>query len=359
MGNDPAEPTPRRGYTLVLSGGGLKGLAHIGVFRALTERGLPPHTVVGSSMGSLIAASWANGNSIREMEDRALALRRSDVFRIAHVDMALRRMLSPALYRRDPLDRILNELLGSRTFQDLTHRLIVNTVDLNSGNQILWGLPGLDDVLVADAVFASCALPGILPPRRIRGHLCADGAVIENLPVRTAAAIGGGPIVAVDLGGGRTPRHGIERTGFAATYSRGLELVMGRLVEHSLRFWKGPPLVLIRPQVKLVSMFAFNRTPFLIAEGYRATIEALDRLHAPLFELEKGIHPRFSISLRVDRHKCIGCGVCAAVRPHLFRMTDGKAEPVVASQPWDPVSDVIERMCPVGAIRTEILDRSV
>jgi predicted acylesterase/phospholipase RssA len=52
---------PDRPFTLVLSGGGLKGLAHIGVFRALEERGLVPSLVVGSSIGSLIGAAWAAG----------------------------------------------------------------------------------------------------------------------------------------------------------------------------------------------------------------------------------------------------------------------------------------------------------
>lgn len=341
-------------FTLVMSGGGLKGLAHIGVLRALEERGLVPTCVVGSSMGSLIAGAWAAGRRIREMEDRALSLQRRDVFRIAHVDMALRRMLSPAVYRREPLDRILQDLVGDLTFRELPRRLIVNTVDLNSGHQVLWGLPGLDDVRVADAVFASCALPGILPPRRIKGHVCADGAVIENLPVRTAAAIGCGPIVAVDLGGGRLPRMGVERTGFAATYSRGLELVMGRLVESALMGWDGPPMVLIRPVIGRISMFSFNRTPFLIAEGYRATLDALDRLPAAPSQLPPGIHPRHDVVVRVDRDRCIGCGVCAALRPALFGMEDDRArvkQPVVE---WTPAVDGSVRICPVSAISADL-----
>ncbi|MSR02850.1 MAG: hypothetical protein EXR94_08945 [Gemmatimonadetes bacterium] len=63
-------------FNLVLGGGGLKGLAHVGVFRALEERGLAPEVVVGCSIGSLIAAAWASGMSVREMEDRALAIKR-------------------------------------------------------------------------------------------------------------------------------------------------------------------------------------------------------------------------------------------------------------------------------------------
>jgi len=339
-------------FSLVLSGGGLKGLAHIGVLRALEERGLEPSLVVGVSMGALIAASWASGRRIRDMEDRALALTRKDVFRIAHVDMALRRMLSPAVYRREPLDHILDELVGRRTFRDLPRRLLVNTADLNSGHQMLWGLPGLDDVPVADAVFASCALPGILPPRSVRGHYCADGAIVDNLPVRAAAAVGRGPVLAVDLGAGSVERTGIERLGFATTYGRGIEIVMGKLADETLRGWETPALVLVRPRVSKVGMFSFNRTPHLIAEGYRATIETLDLMPDGLDNLPPGgIHPLRHVEVRIDPERCVGCGLCAAMNPRLFEMgSDGRAVVRSPRQTWTPVGDEAIRACPTAAI---------
>ncbi|MBI1809651.1 MAG: patatin-like phospholipase family protein, partial [Gemmatimonadetes bacterium] len=67
---------------LVLGGGGLKGFAHIGVIRALEERGIRPSLVAGTSIGSLIAASYAGGMSVHEMTEHALALTKRDLFRI-------------------------------------------------------------------------------------------------------------------------------------------------------------------------------------------------------------------------------------------------------------------------------------
>ena len=195
-------------FSLVLSGGGLKGLAHIGVLRALAERNMVPTAVVGCSMGSLIAAAWAAEVSIAEMEDRALAVRRKDIFRVAHVDMALKRMLSPAVYRREPLDTLIHSLVGDRTFRQLNRRLIVNTADLETGQQVLWGLPGFEDAPVADAVFASCSLPGLLPPRTVLGRTCVDGAVVENLPARAGLAAVRAPVIAVDVSGQGTLRRG-------------------------------------------------------------------------------------------------------------------------------------------------------
>jgi NTE family protein len=263
-------------FTLVLSGGGLKGLAHIGVLKALEERGMRPSLIVGSSMGSMVAGAWAAGMTLDEMEKRALALRRRDVFRVAHVDMALKRMHAPALYRREPLDALLQTVVGDRTFHDLHYPLLVNTVDLLTGQQVSWGLPGRRTVRVADAVFASCALPGVFPPREIQGHFYVDGAVVENLPVRVAATAGTGSIIAINVAATSLPRTLEETDGFAATYVRGLEIVMQTQIEGLLRDWSGPPLTLIEPKVAHVGMFSFSQTRELIDEGYRATAEALD-----------------------------------------------------------------------------------
>lgn len=338
-------------FSLVLSGGGLKGLAHIGVFRALAERRLEPEVVVGCSMGSLVAAAWACGMNIQDMEDRALAVQRKDVFRIAHLDMALKRMLSPAVYRPEPLDLLIEAIVGDRTFRDLPRSLVINTVDLNSGRQLLWGLPGLQDARVADAVFASCALPGILPPREIDGYVCVDGAVLENLPIRAALAVTQAPILAVDVGGTRVERAHVERRGFAATYSRGLEIVMQTLTGEHLRDWAEPPVVLVRPRLERVSMFAFNRTPFLIAEGYRALNETLDHLPEDLASLPPGIHPQREVELAVVPGLCVSCGVCIARAPETF-VWDGNGKATVRSlrQWWSPLDDSLLAICPTRAI---------
>jgi NTE family protein len=263
-------------------------------------------------------------------------------------------MLAPAIYRREPLDRLIRSLVGEITFRDLTRRLVINTVDLNTGQQVLWGLPGLQDARVADAVFASCALPGILPPRVIQGRYCIDGAVLENLPVRAALAISRAPIIAVDVGGTRVERKGVERKGFVATYSRGLEIVMQTLAAEHLNEWSAPPVVLVRPRVERISMFAFNRTPFLLEEGYRAMNEALDRLPHGLDELPPGIHPQREVRVKVDRALCIGCGACAARFPDVFEMGfDGLAVAKEEKQWWSPLGDYLLTVCPTNAIRAE------
>jgi NTE family protein len=341
-------------FTLVLSGGGLKGLAHVGVLRALEERGLVPGAVVGSSMGSLVAAAWATGMPLKEMAERGMAVRRRDIFQVAHVDMALKRMRAPAVYRREPLDLLIQSLVGEVTFEKLPRRLIINTVELNSGMQVLWGLPGLRGARVADAVFASCALPGIFPPREIEGRWYVDGAVTENMPVQVAATHCEGPVLAVDVGSTSALRSNVQDEGFAAIYIRGLEVVMQTMMESRLHHWTSPPLVLVQPRVEHVSMFAFGHNRELIEEGYRSTLDMLDALRD--FDPHgSGIYPQRLVEVRVDRDRCIGCGACVMRAPWVFQLDGGgRARVLQAVQSWSPLDGAYVRNCPTYAISARL-----
>jgi NTE family protein len=342
---------PDSPFTLVLSGGGLKGLAHIGVLRALEERSLVPTLVVGSSIGSLIGAAWAAGVPVRRMEAQARLVRRRDVFQVAHADVAFRRLLAPALYRREPLEILISRLVGKVTFNELKHRLLVNTVDLHSGMQVMWGLPGLRNTLVAETVGASCALPGIFPPREIHGRAYVDGAVVENLPVRMAASLGQGPILAINVASTNVFRSETDTRGFAATYLRGLEIVMQTQIESQLRDWKGPPLVLVQPRVEHISMFAFDKTEELIEAGYRTTSQTLDQLGTRLGGISAGMHPTRRLRVLVDESRCVGCGSCVVQAPQVFRLdARGKAEVLSPVQIWSPIDGAYVLNCPTYAI---------
>jgi NTE family protein len=340
----------RQRVTLVLGGGGLKGLAHIGVLRALHDRDIEPALIIGTSMGALIGATWASGMPLTEMEERARAVRRRHVFQVAHYDMAFKRMHSPAIYREDPLDELVRSLVGEVTISALRRRLLINTVDLHAGRQVFFGLPGTRDTPLADAVFASCALPGIFPPRDIEGRFYIDGAVVENLPVRIAASLSSDPVIAVALTAPGVQRSQAETEGFAATYIRALEIMMQSQLITSLRTWEGPPILLVVPELVDVPMFSFRHTDGLLAEGYRAMLEALDRVGMPLARLAPGVHPRTAVRLSVDPGTCIGCGLCVERAPSLFQMEGPKAVCIAPEQHWSPVDGSVVQECPVGAI---------
>lgn len=344
-------------FSLVLGGGGLRGLAHIGALEALGEAGLEPVEVIGNSVGSLVGAAWCNGVSTADLREIADQLRRSDLFRIAHRDMAFKRMLAPSVYRRDPLEHLVGALLGQVHFEGLERPLLVNTADINSGTPVFWGLPGLRDLPVAQAVYASCALPGIFPPEQIRGRYYVDGATISNLPVAIAARRDVDFVIAVEVGAASALRRLVEKRGFASLYTRAAEVMMQRLLEGQLRGWRQPPLILVRPRLEHVSMFSFSHKPEVIAEGARAMRAILE---APWFppQAGHGIYPRRGVRVTVDERRCIGCEACMAHGPErLFRINArGKAECLRPEQEWSPLDGGYVRVCPTGAITARAAD---
>src|ERR1700738_3706125 len=134
---------------LVLGGGGLKGFAHIGVFRALKELGIEPTVVAGTSIGALIAAADARGMDAAEMAYRACALKGRDLFRLNRMGMLLERQHSPAIYLDEPLKNVVNSVAGDKRLDQLKRTLLVNTGGIQRGSQGGWGLAGPRDLPVA------------------------------------------------------------------------------------------------------------------------------------------------------------------------------------------------------------------
>lgn len=343
---------PGTPFTLILGGGGMKGLAHVGVLQALLERGHRPAHVVGSSVGALVGAAWTAGMSIERLREMAIALRRKDVFVVAHADMAFKRMRSPALFRREPLEDLITALIGEVQFAELDPPMVVNTVDINSGMQVFWGLPGLDEVRVADAVFASCALPGYLPPREIRGRFYVDGATADNLPIGAARALGADLIVAADVSASSALREDIQDDGFARVFGRATEIAMQTQLELRLRAWDRPPIYYVHPRVEHVSMFSFDHLREVVEEGYRATIAALDHPDEWPAPGDTGVYPRRKVVVRVQRDRCIGCGACLVSGPPGMFVLDAERKAVVTKpeQEWCPTDGSFIRQCPTYAI---------
>ena len=330
----------------------MKGLAHVGVLQALAERGLRPAAIVGSSVGALVGAAWAAGKDVAELRRVAVALRRRDVFVVAHADMAFKRMRAPALFRREPLEDLIDAMLGDVSFQELDPPVIVNSVDVNSSMQVFWGLPGLDDVPVGEAVFASCALPGYFPPRELRGRYYVDGATAENLPVSVSRALGAQIVLAVDVSASSALRADVQDEGFTAVYARATEIAMQTLLELRLKEWTTPPLFYVHPRVEHISLFSFDHLREVVDEGYRATVDALDRPAEWPEPGDEGVYPRRRVSVRVQRDRCIGCGACLALAPPGMFVLDNEGKAVVthAVQEWTPVGGGFIRHCPTYAI---------
>jgi len=354
-----SRPTPRVApraaprIALVLGGGALKGFAHIGALRALAEHGVAPSVFAGSSIGALVASAAAGGMDVATMAERAIALRRKDLFRINHMGMLLDRMQSRSIYLEEPLRALCDHIVPEGTFDELGTRLLVTSVDVERGTEVVWGTPGLRDVSIRDAVYASCALPGFFPPGLVGGRRCIDGGTTDNLPV-AIAALNVDAVIAVDVGISDVPSaEGLGEQGFATVYMRAATLMMHTLQSRSLERWQGPPMLLVRPRVSHVSWFSFHHTEQLLEAGYEAMRSALRELDTVL-SAHGGVYPRRSVTLRVDGDRCIGCGLCVALAPHLVALdARGKAFATTPHLEWSPADGAFVRQCPVDAIRVE------
>ena len=334
---------------LVLGGGGMKGFAHIGVLQALEERGIRPSLVAGTSIGAMVAAAFVAGMTTTELGRRAEALKRKDLFRINHFGMLMDRMRSTSIYLEEPLRALCESVIPEGTFDEHNHSLLVNTVDLERGTQIVWGLPGLRDVSVRDAVYASCALPGFFPPGQVDGRVCVDGGVIDNLPT-AVASLGMDMVIAVDVGSADLARvEGVAQTGFASIYMRSAMTMMHSLQQFPLERWGGPPMLLIRPKVGR-DWLSFSNSAKHIREGYRAAARALEDFDLYL-EQPGGIYPRKKVELTVDRDKCIGCGICVSMAPTYMGLdSKGKAFARTTSVEWSAADGDFVHHCPTEAI---------
>jgi NTE family protein len=337
---------------LVLGGGGMKGFAHIGVLQALEERGIRPSLIAGTSIGAMVGGAFASGMSTNELGRRAEELKRRDLFRINHFGMLLERMRSRSIYVEEPLRSLCEAVLPEGSFDDGGLPLLVNTVDLVRGTQIVWGLPGLRQVSVRDAVYASCALPGFFPPGQVGDRTCVDGGVIDNLPT-AVASLGMDIVIAVDVGSADLSRlPNLAQQGFAGIYMRSATTMMHSLQQFPLERWGGPPMLLIRPKVG-GDWLSFSNSAKHIREGYRAAARALENFDVYL-DQPGGIYPRKRVDLQVIRERCVGCGLCVALAPTYMGLdSSGKAFTRTRSVEWSSADGDFVHHCPTAAIVAE------
>ncbi|MGH7538704.1 MAG: ferredoxin, partial [Gemmatimonadales bacterium] len=152
-----------------------------------------------------------------------------------------------------------------------------------------------------------------------------------------------------------------QEEGFAAVFGRATEIAMASLLEVRLRYWTTPPVYYIHPRVEHVSIFSFDHLREVVEEGYRATIEALDRPLSWPARGAAGVYPRRRVLVHVERDRCIGCGACLVQGPPgLFVLdNDGKAVVTQPEQEWSPTGGAFIRHCPTYAITARPVPQAV
>jgi len=274
---------------LALGSGGLRGIAHVGVLRALAEAEIQPTVYAGSSAGALVAAAAAHDLSLSEMESIVARLPRKSLFRFDLLGLLRYGIGALSLYRSAPLRELCVELFGTSTFQDLRTPLVVSTVDVESSAALWWGTAALPDVPVADAVYASCAMPGLLPPGLVCGRLCMDGGVLDPLALQAVAPLAD-LVIAVVLEGSAPGRATTTMAAAPTLWWQAQAMVTRDLGRYTLAYWDGPPLIVIRPEVHDAHPIRGGDPGRLIEAGYEAARRVLARWDGLGVSMD-GVHP--------------------------------------------------------------------
>lgn len=310
---EPAPPTstarPRIG--LVLSGGGARGMAHIGVLRALERLRVPVDLVVGTSMGAVVGGAYASGRSVEELEsfvhgadwDAILAdrpQRRSLSFTRREEDLAVPSRielnvglqgasLPPAAAGNSALEHALEQLVTGARAELPSSRLALPfralATDLLSGE-----LQQMADTPLFLALRASMAVPGVFAPVRIQGRPLVDGGLVRNLGVDIARSMGADLIIAVNVGSPLLEER--ELSSAIGVANQMIQILTEQNVARSLKELRADD-VLIDPQLDGIGFMDFSRRELALEAGERSTLAAQQRLAAlALSEADYAAHQR-------------------------------------------------------------------
>jgi NTE family protein len=246
---------------LVLGGGVVRGLAHVGVVTVLEEAGIPIDLVAGASAGAIVGAGYAAGLGAARLREMALKLR---WWHLGVPVIPLRGFVSFV-----KLEKWLTGFIGDISFDQLETRFTAVTTDIDTGERI-----ALEQGRVATAVRASCSIPGLVTPVKIDGRYLVDGAISNILPVTAVRDMGADYVIAVDVMQPKVRRRwGALGYGFA-----GIELLIGHSGSGGL-----PADYLVTPNLAGATYLRFARVNDLIARGEAAARAALPQIKADLY----------------------------------------------------------------------------
>ncbi len=270
---------PELRFGLALSGGGARGLAHIGVLMALEQAGIHPCYLAGTSMGGVIAAAYASGLTPDEIQQIAAdASQTRNLFRLADISIP-----QDGLFRGERLLAFFDQHLRGCTFTELQIPLTLVSVDLNTGKEI-----HLREGSVAQAARATVSVPGLITPVELDGMRLVDGGLMNNLPVDVVKQMGADVVLAVDVG-----MHNdlmfqlLARLQPLSGFVGGLNTTLGDTLDvlirqqHAYKSLNAHPNFLVQPDIpaKVTTFTGFNHLAELVVYGEEAT-----RLMLPALE---------------------------------------------------------------------------
>jgi NTE family protein len=245
---------------LVLSGGGARGLCHVGVLRALIEEGLEPDVVSGTSAGAIVAALYAAGYSTEAMLE---FFEEKNPFRVGKLALA-----KPGIFDIDKVMADFLEYFPDNSFEALARRIFLTATDLVVGRAEVFASGPL-----VPAVLASASTPLVFTPTEIDGRWYSDGGIIDNFPVEPL--IGHcDAILGVYASPLRTIREADLRNSLSVS-QRAFEIGM---YYNSKRKFHQCDLVLCPPELSRFGAFDTKHLDEIMQVGYRSAQNEIDTL---------------------------------------------------------------------------------
>lgn len=221
--------------SLVLSGGGARGIAHIGVIEELEKEGFEIVSISGASMGALIGAIYANGK-LKEYKDWLCTLKKMDVYRL--MDFTISKQ---GFVKGDKIFKKMTNYLGDSTFEDLSIPLSISATNISLNEEVVFKSGRLDF-----ALRASVAIPTVLTPVKHNGHILIDGGVINNLPINNVKRFKNDIVVAVDVTANPKNAKPKLKMNYFDIIGKSIMVLIEKVSEHTIELYQ-PEIVIKIP----------------------------------------------------------------------------------------------------------------
>jgi NTE family protein len=265
---------PRIG--LALSGGAGRGIAHIGVLRALEENEIPIDAIAGASAGALVGGCYAAGLSIAQLEEMARTFRWRHMGRMAYSRLGLQ--------SNKRMEKFLRARLPVTRFEDLKIPFAAMVTDLRDGALIVMR----DTGDVPFAIRASNCLPVLYAPiEDSEGRWLVDGGLVANLPVNETRRLGADIVIAVDVGGDGARFMNRPRTALGVLTQ--VFVAVERVVSNQE---KDLADLVIIPKVGHIRWDETRRAGEFVAAGYEAGLNSIDRIREIMNRHSAAINPK-------------------------------------------------------------------
>ena len=296
-------------------------MAHVGVLRALRTLGIQYDAIVGTSIGALVGAMAAGGRDVEEIESIITQVQKEDYFKLNFIKLLMKGIRAPSMYQGQTFRESLARILPDVGFGGMKVPFFCNSVRLETGGSVFWGTPGFEDITLVDAVYASCALPGVFEPLEWNDHNYMDGGIVDSVPLRFAKTLQPELIIAIDLTIKATYKTPNYRQRVLSTLYRAFEIVEEVLVEQALHMHADHRVALVQPKVGHLHRFDFDQVEAVMKEGENESLRVLtshaatrNLVGTDLVEnLACPAAPHDYVSLHIDPSRCIGCGMCEMV----------------------------------------------